>query len=226
MDTVSGNPGDRIIIRAGYYPTEPEYSIHEEQLDYCEQPQMYSVTSPLTQAGPLNGWHAGFDLLLTSDFYYSTGRLDGGHYRWEIVDVAAISGGPAVLAWGRFTASGFAASARSDAADRLGRSFDTQVAAHDHAQGYAFSSPGVYEITLVAWDSNGRYADSSPVKVRFRIGELCSPDFDGSGFIDTDDFDAFVASFTLGERCADIDGSGFVDTDDFDAFVRAFEDGC
>jgi hypothetical protein len=54
----------------------------------------------------------------------------------------------------------------------------------------------------------------------------CPADFDESGFLDTDDFDAFVTAFELGEDAADFDKSGFVDTDDFDNFVRAFELGC
>ncbi|MCC6425439.1 MAG: S8 family serine peptidase [Phycisphaerales bacterium] len=55
---------------------------------------------------------------------------------------------------------------------------------------------------------------------------ICAADFDYSGFVDTDDFDAFVHAFEAGTGGADIDGSGFVDTDDYDAFVEAFEKGC
>ncbi|MCK6476606.1 MAG: hypothetical protein L6Q35_07220 [Phycisphaerales bacterium] len=55
---------------------------------------------------------------------------------------------------------------------------------------------------------------------------LCPADFDCSGFLDTDDYDAFVASFEAGTDDADFDGTGFVDTDDFTAFVLAFEAGC
>ncbi|HLO40213.1 MAG TPA: GC-type dockerin domain-anchored protein [Phycisphaerales bacterium] len=55
---------------------------------------------------------------------------------------------------------------------------------------------------------------------------LCPSDHDGSGFVDTDDFDSFVAAFEAGTDDADFDGTGFVDTDDFDAFIRAFESGC
>ncbi len=55
---------------------------------------------------------------------------------------------------------------------------------------------------------------------------LCPADFDQSGFVDTDDYDAFVHAFEAGTQDADFDGSGFVDTDDFDAFVHAFESGC
>jgi WD40 repeat protein len=54
----------------------------------------------------------------------------------------------------------------------------------------------------------------------------CLADFDSTGFVDTDDFDAFVIAFEQGLESADADGTGFVDTDDFDAFVRAFEAGC
>ncbi len=72
-------------------------------------------------------------------------------------------------------------------------------------------SPGTVDTVLT-----GFYPSCSP----------CAADFDGSGFVDTDDFDAFMRSFEAGTDDADFDGSGFVDTDDFDAFVRAFELGC
>ncbi len=55
---------------------------------------------------------------------------------------------------------------------------------------------------------------------------LCGADFDHTGFVDTDDFTAFVETFEAGDIHADFDGSGFVDTDDFTAFVLAFEAGC
>ncbi|HLO42401.1 MAG TPA: EF-hand domain-containing protein [Phycisphaerales bacterium] len=54
----------------------------------------------------------------------------------------------------------------------------------------------------------------------------CPADVDGTGFVDTDDFDAFVRIFEEGSIEADFDNTGFVDTDDFDAFVRAYEEGC
>ncbi len=55
---------------------------------------------------------------------------------------------------------------------------------------------------------------------------VCAADMDYSGFVDTDDLDAFVLEFELGSPYADFDGSGFVDTDDYDAFTAAFELGC
>ncbi|HLO41084.1 MAG TPA: GC-type dockerin domain-anchored protein [Phycisphaerales bacterium] len=54
----------------------------------------------------------------------------------------------------------------------------------------------------------------------------CPADFDGTGFVDTDDFTAYVTAFEAGEQSADFDGTGFVDTDDFTSFVLAFEAGC
>jgi hypothetical protein len=65
----------------------------------------------------------------------------------------------------------------------------------------------------------------------------CPADFDGSGFVDSDDFVAYVDNFVLGcagpadpdpacTQSADFDGSTFVDSDDFVAFVAAFEAGC
>ncbi|HRJ49529.1 MAG: hypothetical protein KF787_03575 [Phycisphaeraceae bacterium] len=58
------------------------------------------------------------------------------------------------------------------------------------------------------------------------VSAACRSDFDGSGFVDTDDFTAFVIAFENGDEACDIDGTGFVDTDDFTSFVIAFEFGC
>lgn len=62
-------------------------------------------------------------------------------------------------------------------------------------------------------------SDAAPLSV-------CTADFDCTGFVDTEDFDAFVHAFEAGSEGADVDASGFVDTDDFDFFVLAFEAGC
>ncbi len=66
--------------------------------------------------------------------------------------------------------------------------------------------------------------NSSPFSAYF---ETFRPaDFDQSGFVDIEDYDAFVQAFELGGDDADFDHSGFVDIEDFDAFVDAFEAGC
>ncbi len=54
----------------------------------------------------------------------------------------------------------------------------------------------------------------------------CPADFDQTGFVDTEDFDAYILAFEAGDPSADFDQSGFVDTEDVDAFVFAFELGC
>jgi len=60
----------------------------------------------------------------------------------------------------------------------------------------------------------------------FAVPPICPADFDHNGFVNGDDFDAFVDAFTLGDSAADFDRNGFVNGDDFDAFVDAFEAGC
>jgi hypothetical protein len=71
----------------------------------------------------------------------------------------------------------------------------------------------------------------------FTCAAPCAADFDGSGFVDSDDFIAYVAAFELGctgagspdpacVKSADFDESGFVDSDDFIAYVAAFNAGC
>ena len=53
-----------------------------------------------------------------------------------------------------------------------------------------------------------------------------SADFDHSGFVDIEDYTAFILAFEAGDDSADFDLSGFVDIEDFTAFVQAFEQGC
>ncbi len=74
------------------------------------------------------------------------------------------------------------------------------------------------ELAIVAFLKTLSDQDVTPV--------LCPADFDRSGFVDRDDFDAFVGAFEAGTDAADFDRSGFVDTVDFDLFVLAFEAGC
>jgi len=54
----------------------------------------------------------------------------------------------------------------------------------------------------------------------------CPADYNGDGFANGDDYDAFVNDFELGNSKADYNGDGFVTGDDFDAFVDAFVAGC
>ncbi len=241
VDTVPGTPQNQILIRAGYYPAEPAFSISGGRLLLNGDIAVYDVVDELAQAGPLSGWYAGDELLLTSDFYFATGRLDGGNFMWEIASVAALSGGPGALVWGDYDMSGaLTPSASSDAATRLGRSFDTMIAGHDHEQGYAFSAPGLYDVTFIAWDSNGVYVDSAPVTVRFHVFRPCVADVDdGSGTgtpdggVTIDDLLYYLSLFEAGVIAADLDdGSGTgtsdggVTVDDLLFYLSHFATGC
>jgi len=55
---------------------------------------------------------------------------------------------------------------------------------------------------------------------------ICPADFNCDGFVNGDDFDAFVDAFGVGNIAADFDNNGFVNGDDYDAYVIAFEAGC
>lgn len=169
VDTVSGAFGDQILIRAGYLATETSFSVSGGRLLYNGSVATYVVGEQLSQPGALNGAYFSQDILLTSDFFYATGRLNGGNFRWELASVTALSGAGTV-GWGQFDHDGvFSSLASSDAGTRLGRSYDTLAGYHEHEQAAYFTAPGTYDVTFVAWDSNGRYADSAPLTVRFEV---------------------------------------------------------
>lgn len=170
VDTVSGAFGDQILIRAGYLATESAFSIAGGRLLYNGSIATYVVGKQLSQPGSLDGAYFSPDILLTSDFFYATGRLNGGNFRWELASVAAVSGGGGTVGWGTFGLDGtFESLAASDAATRMGRSYDTLAGYHEHEQAAYFTAPGTYDVTFIAWDSNGRYADSAPLTVRFDV---------------------------------------------------------
>ena len=170
VDTVSGAFGDQILIRAGYLATETSFSVSGGRLLYNGSVATYVVGEQLSQPGALNGAYFSQDILLTSDFFYATGRLNGGNFRWELASVAAVSGGGGTVGWGEFGLDGtFESLAASDAATRMGRSYDTLAGYHEHEQAAYFTAPGTYDVTFIAWDSNGRYADSAPLTVRFDV---------------------------------------------------------
>ncbi len=172
VDTASGSPGDKIILRAGYYPSESRYSVRSRRLLVGTGMACYRLPDQIQDGGAFDNWWVGDEVLLTSDFYFATGRLSGGDFRWEIASVRDVyTGASTELVWGEFTASGtFQPLASSQATTRATRSFDTHIAEHNHDQGYVFRAPGTYEVTFVVWDANGKYADSDPIRIRFQTG--------------------------------------------------------
>lgn len=79
------------------------------------------------------------------------------------------------------------------------------------------------------FDQNG-VVDASDVAIATLnqgfITFCCPTDIDNSGFVDIEDFTAFVNIFEAGCQNADFDGTGFVDLDDYSAFIQRFESGC
>ncbi|QOI99053.1 MAG: hypothetical protein HRU70_00515 [Phycisphaeraceae bacterium] len=54
----------------------------------------------------------------------------------------------------------------------------------------------------------------------------CPADFNGDGFIDLFDIDAYITAFEDGDPDADFDADGFLDFFDLDGYVAAFDLGC
>ncbi|HLO41083.1 MAG TPA: GC-type dockerin domain-anchored protein [Phycisphaerales bacterium] len=94
----------------------------------------------------------------------------------------------------------------------------------DNLRVFSFGESGPGSIVNTGVSSPGGSGESA--QLIDIVLSTCPADFDGSGFVDTDDFTAFVVAFENGDDSADFDGTGFVDTDDFTAFVLAFEGGC
>ncbi|GDX97708.1 hypothetical protein LBMAG48_01120 [Phycisphaerae bacterium] len=200
-------------IRAGYYPAESALYVADGRLMLGDEIAQFAVEFPLSAPAEIAGWYAGDELLLTSDYYLATGRLNGGDFAYEIANVTKVgSGAGAVVAWGAFDEVGaFSPQAFSTATSRAGRSFAVGIGGHDHEQGCAFSTRGVYDVTFIAYDVNGVYADSLPLTVRFVVGEACdSIDFNGNGvFPEDQDVIDFFNVLAGGEcptgTCSDID---------------------
>ena len=231
IDTLSGASGDKILIKAGYYPTETAFTMSSGRLLLNGLPACYSVSEPFA-SGPIGGWFGGDEVLLTSDYFFFTGRLNGGDFAWEIASVTPVSAGTTRVDWGVFDELGdFSVMARSDGASRFDRSFSTPPGDHNHDQAYGFESAGLYDVTFIAWDVSGKFVDSDPITVRFRVGEPCPSDQNADGFVDDADFVLFAASYNLLD-CADpampfgcpsdLNSDGLVDDADFVIFVQAY----
>lgn len=78
---------------------------------------------------------------------------------------------------------------------------------------------------IIVIAGNGEH-DDNPEAWHAVVGAICPADYNHSGFVDSEDYNDFVAAFLLGDLTTDFDRSGFVDSSDFDGFVLAYENGC
>jgi len=78
-----------------------------------------------------------------------------------------------------------------------------------------------WTVTLAPGESRLIYGGFST-----RVPVPCPADFDGNGFVNGDDFDAFIFHFVNGDPYADFDHNGFTNGDDFDPFIELFFSGC
>ena len=60
----------------------------------------------------------------------------------------------------------------------------------------------------------------------YEAGDACLPDFNGDGFVDTQDFLAFLNAWAGGDFSADWNGDGTINTIDFIAFLNDWVAGC
>ncbi|NUQ52188.1 MAG: hypothetical protein HUU19_05760 [Phycisphaerales bacterium] len=58
------------------------------------------------------------------------------------------------------------------------------------------------------------------------IDKRCNADFNGDGFVNGDDYDAFASAFDIADGAADVNFDGFVNGDDYDYFASYFDQGC
>lgn len=94
---------------------------------------------------------------------------------------------------------------------------------NSHSVTLSTVDPGDFAGTLVIASSD----PDQPSRIVNLAGRVwCRADFDRSGFVDIEDYDAFIAAFESGDDSADFDGTGFVDIEDFTLFVLQFEAGC
>lgn len=236
VDTMPGTAPlfqPRAVIRAGYLPTEGTLSIVGGRLMRLGEVAVYDIPARLPETGgELNGWAIGDDILLTSDYFFGTGRLDGGNFRFEIAGVTPVSGGQAALVWGSFDEFGtYGVQARSVGVTRSARSFEVGIGGHDHFQAFAFgaaaggSSGWVQDVTLIAWDANGVYADSDPVTIRLDNGE-CPADFSRAAGVTIDDLFLYLNAWFTNSPRADFDHASGVTIDDLFLYFNAWFTGC
>lgn len=176
-----------------------------------------------------NNWKPSHAVIWTSDGIHDITTGPFATEPWYTYAIAASDTG-VVVGWSAQTATGYRAiiwtaeHGMRNLQEVLETDYGMDLRGWCLQQAWAISADGTV-ITGGGFDPNG---EQQPWVVRLGSPDAggCRADFDKSGFVDTDDFDAFIHAFEDGSKLADFDESCFTDTDDFDAFVHAFVDGC
>lgn len=171
VDTESGQQGDQISIETGWYSGEENISIGDDGYVYHHNDIFVAhLMLGEFEGDPWDGRWYGATPRLTSDFFFPTGRLNGGDFNIELVDVRPVSGnGAADFGWAENHDGNIMNVADSAGLERDDRSFWIGTNRHMHHQIQSATELGMWDVTLVAWDANGRYTDSAPVHLRFHV---------------------------------------------------------
>ncbi|MFG0258745.1 MAG: hypothetical protein ACF8LK_00220 [Phycisphaerales bacterium JB041] len=161
--------GSRVVLDTGYLPDETGFAIGPDGWVTFEGERLVRESLAEWTGTPLTGWQLGAETVLTSDFYAATGRLDGGDFWIEIAGFDFVGGDrESDFAWATRDRSVLESVGQFSAGTREGRSYYVGNNRHPHGQVWLAERPGLYALTLIAWDANGVYADSEPVQMYIR----------------------------------------------------------
>lgn len=171
VDTESGQAGDRVLVETGWYQGEEDFSFGADgYLYHHDEIHVFHVNQRYTGNDSWLGRYFGPGPRLTSDFFFPTGRLDGGDFSFEITDVAPVVGDDSTtFGWAENHNGMLMNIGESDGATRDDRSFWVGTNRHMHHQIVSSTELGMWDVTLVAFDANGRYTDADAVIFRFHV---------------------------------------------------------
>lgn len=161
--------GSRVLLDTGYLPDETDFLIAPDGWIEYQGGRLVRESLAEWTGSPLTGWQLGAETVITSDYYAPTGRLDGGDFWIEIAGFDYVGGvRDSDFAWATRDRDVLERVGQFSADTREGRSFYVGRNQHPHGQVWLAERPGLYELTLIAWDANGVYADSEPVRMYIR----------------------------------------------------------
>lgn len=161
--------GAQVLLDTGYLPDESGFEIAADGWVMYEGERLVRESIAEWTGSPLTGWQLGAESVFTSDFYAPTGRLDGGDFWIEITGFEFVGGDRrSDFAWATRDRSQLEQIGQLSGETREERSFYVGNNRHPHGQVWLAERPGLYELTVTAWDANGVYADSGPVRMYIR----------------------------------------------------------